>query len=159
MLPKDPLLIGKIRARAGHVRLLQQHRRRWPDHQPEFLRRHLPRQRRRQRHAHGHREQLRGDVPRPHVARAPLHGEPRAPRQHDPTERDHVQLRNSVANDGKSLLANWAIGGNVVRRIDITLIDLIFWNKSVNINSPRALDLYGLGCGRAYLRDEIRAEC
>src|SRR5262249_40558786 len=67
-----------------------------------------------------------------------------APRQHDPAERNHVQLRNGVANDGKSLLTNRAIRGNVVGRVDITLIDLIFWNELVNIDGARAFDLDGL---------------
>jgi chromate transport protein ChrA len=48
-----------------------------------------------------------------------------APCQHDPTERNHVQLRNCVANDGKSLLANRAIRGNVVWRVNVTLIGLM----------------------------------
>src|SRR5262245_43536191 len=67
-----------------------------------------------------------------------------APRQHDPAERNHVQLRNGVANDGKSLLPNCAVGGNVVGRVDITLIDLTFWNELVNIDGARAFDLDGL---------------
>jgi hypothetical protein len=72
-----------------------------------------------------------------------------APRQHDPTERDYVQLRNGVANDGKSLLTNRAIGGDVVRGVDITLIDLIFWNELVNINCASAFNLNGLYFKRA----------
>src|SRR5215831_13012757 len=32
----------------------------------------------------------------------------------------------------------------VVRRVDVTLIDLILWNELVNIDGPRALDLNGL---------------
>src|SRR6516164_6696319 len=67
-----------------------------------------------------------------------------APCQHNPAERNHVQLRNGVANDGKSLLTNRAIRGNVVGRVDITLIDLIFWNELVNIDGARAFDLDGL---------------
>src|SRR5262249_523555 len=66
-----------------------------------------------------------------------------APRQHDPAERNHVQLRNGVANDGKSLLTNRAIRGNVVGRVDITLIDLIFWNELVDVDGAGALDLNG----------------
>ena len=57
----------------------------------------------------------------------------------DPAERNHVQFCNGVANDGKSLLTNRAIRGNVVRRADIPLIDLTFWNKLVNIACPIAL--------------------
>src|SRR6516165_8671015 len=67
-----------------------------------------------------------------------------APCQHDPAERNHVQLRNGVANNGKSLLTNCAIRGNVVGRVDIPLIDLIFWNELVNIDGARAFDLDGL---------------
>src|SRR5207247_4261593 len=52
-------------------------------------------------------------------------------------------LRNSVANDGKRLLTNRAIRRNIVRRVDVTLIDLTFWNKPVNLDGARALDLYG----------------
>src|SRR5262249_34869963 len=36
------------------------------------------------------------------------------------------------------------IRGNVVGRVDITLIDLIFWNELVNIDGARAFDLDGL---------------
>ena len=67
-----------------------------------------------------------------------------APRQHDPAKRNHVQLRNGVANDGKSLLPNCAIRRNVVGRVDIPLIDLISWNELVNIDGARAFDLDGL---------------
>src|SRR5262249_32615428 len=67
-----------------------------------------------------------------------------APGQHDPTERNHVQFRNGVSDDGESLLTNRAIRGKVVRRVDVTLIDFIFWNELVDINGPRALDLNGL---------------
>ena len=35
---------------------------------------------------------------------------------------------------GESLLADWTIGGKVVRRVDVTLIDFIFWNKLVDID-------------------------
>src|SRR5215472_5830256 len=67
-----------------------------------------------------------------------------APRQHHPTERDHVQLCNGVANDGKSLLTNCAIRRNVVGRVDIPLIELIAWNELVNIDGARAFNLDGL---------------
>src|SRR6516165_4870776 len=67
-----------------------------------------------------------------------------APRQHHATERDHVQFRDGVSDDGESLLPNWAIRGYVVRRVDVTLIDFIFWNELVDIYGPRALDLNGL---------------
>src|SRR5262249_18860019 len=67
-----------------------------------------------------------------------------APGQHHPTERDHVQLCNGVADDGESLLTNLVIRGNVVRRVDVTLIDLISGNELVDIDGARALDLNGL---------------
>jgi hypothetical protein len=63
-----------------------------------------------------------------------------APRQHDPTKRNHVQLRDGIADDRKSLLTNLAIRGNVIWRVDITLIDLVFRNELVNIDRPRALN-------------------
>src|SRR5262245_60808188 len=40
--------------------------------------------------------------------------------------------------------ASWPTGRNVVRRVDVPLIDLILWNELVNIDGPRALDLDGL---------------
>ena len=68
------------RHRSPSLRLLQPgHRCHRPDPQPELLRRLLQRQRdRRQWRADGQCEERRGDVPRPHAARAPLHGEPGA---------------------------------------------------------------------------------
>src|SRR5215470_9096573 len=67
-----------------------------------------------------------------------------APRQHHPTERDHVQLCNGVPNDGEGFLTHRPIRGYVVGRLDVALIDLIFWNELVDVDGPRALDLNGL---------------
>jgi hypothetical protein len=64
-----------------------------------------------------------------------------APRQHDPTERNHIQLPDRISNDGESLLANRAVRGNVIRRVDITLIDLTFWHELVDVDGAGALDL------------------
>src|SRR5262245_10579642 len=43
-----------------------------------------------------------------------------------------------------TLLTNWPIGSNVVRRVDVTFIDLVFWNELVDVDRARALDLDGL---------------
>jgi len=67
-----------------------------------------------------------------------------APRQHHPTERDHVQLCNGVPNDGEGFLTHRPIRGYVIGRVDVALIDLIFWNELVDVDGPRALDLNGL---------------
>src|SRR5262249_17045391 len=64
---------------------------------------------------------------------------------------------NGIANDGKSLLPNRAVGGNVVGRVDITFIDLIFWNELVNIDGARAFDLDGLYF--LILNDHVLALC
>src|SRR5215471_19107512 len=66
-----------------------------------------------------------------------------APRQHHPTERDHVQLCNGVPNDGEGFLTHRPIRGYVIGRVDVALIDLIFWNELVDVDGAGALDLNG----------------
>src|SRR5262249_45931206 len=65
------------------------------------------------------------------------------PAQHHPTERDHVQLCNGVPNDGEGFLTHRPIRGYVVGRVDVPLIDLIFWNELVDVDGAGALDLNG----------------
>jgi hypothetical protein len=67
-----------------------------------------------------------------------------ASRQHDPTEGNHLQVRDGVSDDGESLLTNWTIGGDVVWRVEVTLIDFIFRDELVDVDGPRALNLNGL---------------
>src|SRR5262249_35415295 len=61
-----------------------------------------------------------------------------------PTEGDHVQLCNGVPNDGEGLLTHRPIRGYVVGRVDVALIDLIFWNELVDVDRAGALDLKGV---------------
>jgi hypothetical protein len=44
----------------------------------------------------------------------------------------------------KASCTNLTVRGNVIGGVDITLIDLVFGNKLVNIDRPSALDLNGL---------------
>src|SRR5262249_27747260 len=66
-----------------------------------------------------------------------------APRQHHPTERDHVQLCNGVPNDGEGFLTHRPIRRYVIGRVDVALVDLIFWNELVDVDGAGALDLNG----------------
>src|SRR5262249_15277186 len=66
-----------------------------------------------------------------------------APRQHHPTERDHLQLCDGVPNDGERFLTHRPVRGYVVGRVDVPLIDLIFWNELVDVDGAGALDLNG----------------
>ena len=67
-----------------------------------------------------------------------------AARQHDPTDGDHVHFGNRVANDRESILPDLAIGGEVVRRVNIPVIDLTSRNELIDLNGPRAFDLDGI---------------
>ena len=64
--------------------------------------------------------------------------------QHDPAECDHVHLGNGVTDDGKSILSDLTVGHDVVRRIDIALVDLAPWNELVDVHGSRAFNLNGL---------------
>src|SRR5215469_7100367 len=64
--------------------------------------------------------------------------------QDDPTERDHIHFADGVSNDCKSILPDLTIGGDVIRRVDIAVIDLISRNEPVDLDGPSALDLHGL---------------
>ena len=61
--------------------------------------------------------------------------------QHDPTGSDHVHFGNGVADDRKGILANLTIGGDIVRRVDVAIIDLLSWNELIDLYGPRALNL------------------
>jgi hypothetical protein len=67
-----------------------------------------------------------------------------SPCQYDPTESDHIHLANGVADDSESILSHLTIGGDVIWRVDVAIIDLISRNKLVDLNGPRALDFDSL---------------
>ncbi len=62
------------------------------------------------------------------------------PCQYDPTEGDHIHLANGVTNDSKGILSNLTIGGDVVRRVDVAIIDLASRNELIDFDRPRALN-------------------
>jgi hypothetical protein len=64
--------------------------------------------------------------------------------QRDSTECDHVHFADGVADDRKGILSNLTIGGDVIRRVDVAIIDLVSWNELINVDGPRALDLHSL---------------
>ena len=67
-----------------------------------------------------------------------------AARQYDPTDGDHVHFGNRVANDREGVLPNLAIGGEVVRGVDIAVVDLTARNELIDFDRPRAFDLHGI---------------
>jgi hypothetical protein len=64
--------------------------------------------------------------------------------EHDPTERHHVHFADGVADDGKSILSDLTVRRDVVRRIDIALVDLAPRNELVDVDGARAFKLNGL---------------
>jgi hypothetical protein len=64
--------------------------------------------------------------------------------EHDAAERHHVHLANGVADDGKGILSDLTVRRDVVRRIDIALVDLALRNELVDVDGPRAFNLNGL---------------
>src|SRR5262249_18847532 len=71
-----------------------------------------------------------------------------APREHNATERNHVELRNRVANDGESLLPNCPSGA--------PFIDL-FFGTNWSISIVRVLGCRGaIFCGRKATPIEFR---
>jgi hypothetical protein len=49
-----------------------------------------------------------------------------------------------VTDDSKGLLSDLTIGGEVVRRVDLAIIDLVSRNELIDIDCPGALDLHSL---------------
>jgi hypothetical protein len=64
--------------------------------------------------------------------------------QYDPTESDHVHFSDGVADDCKGILPNLSVGGDVIRRVDVTIINLVPWNELIDLYGPRALNFYSL---------------
>src|SRR5215472_11446153 len=64
--------------------------------------------------------------------------------EHDAAERHHVHLANGVTDDGKGILSDLTIRRDVVRRVDIALVDLALRNELVDVDGPRAFNLNGL---------------
>ncbi len=61
--------------------------------------------------------------------------------QHDPAECDHVQFADRSADDRKGILPDLTLGGDVIRRFNVALVDLVFWNELINVDGPSALNL------------------
>src|SRR5262249_29025610 len=74
-------------------------------------------------------------------------------RQHDPAQCDHVQFADSVADHRKGILPDLAIRGDVVRRINIALVDFAFRHELIDVDGVRAFDLNGVEL--VVLNDEI----
>jgi hypothetical protein len=64
--------------------------------------------------------------------------------EHDPTESDHVHFTDGVTDDRKGILPDLTIGGDVIRRVDVAVINLVSRNELIDLDGPRALDLNGL---------------
>ena len=64
--------------------------------------------------------------------------------EHDPAECHHVHFANGVTDNSKGILSDLTIRRDVVRRINITLVDLALWNELIDVDGPRAFNLNGL---------------
>ena len=67
-----------------------------------------------------------------------------APRQHDPSNRDHVHSGNRVPNDREGILSNLAIRSDVVGGVDVAVVDLTSRNELIDFDRPSAFDLHGI---------------
>jgi hypothetical protein len=56
--------------------------------------------------------------------------------QNDPTDGDHVHFGNGVANNGKGVLSDLAVGSKVVWGIDVTVVDLTARNELIDFDRP-----------------------
>ena len=64
--------------------------------------------------------------------------------QHDPAECHHVHFADGVTDDRKGILSDLTIRRDVVRRIDIALVDLALRNELIDVDGSRAFNLNGL---------------
>jgi hypothetical protein len=64
--------------------------------------------------------------------------------QDDPTECDHVHFADGVSDDRKGILPDLTIGGDVIRRVDVTIIDFVSRNELIDFNGPGTLDFDSL---------------
>ena len=67
-----------------------------------------------------------------------------APRQHNPSNRDHVHFGNRITNDREGVLTNLAVGSDVVRGFDIAVVDLTARDELIDFDRPGAFDLHGI---------------
>jgi len=58
--------------------------------------------------------------------------------------RARVHFANRVTDDGKGILSDLTVRRDVVRRVDIALVDLAPRNELVDVDGPRAFKLNGL---------------
>ena len=61
-----------------------------------------------------------------------------------PTERHHAHFGDGVTDNGKGILSDLPVRHDVVRQIDIALVDLALRNKLIDIDGARAFNLNGL---------------
>src|SRR5436305_13088283 len=66
-----------------------------------------------------------------------------AVRQHDARQRDAVLILHGVANHRERLDGGLAVGRDVVRAVEVPLVDLVTRDKAVDLDGMVALDLNG----------------
>jgi hypothetical protein len=66
-----------------------------------------------------------------------------AAREHDAADGDQLHLFDHLANDDESVLANLAVRRDVIRTNVVKLVDLVSWDKLVDVYSLCALQRYG----------------
>ena len=64
--------------------------------------------------------------------------------QHDAGERDAVLVLHGVADHGKGVDAGLAVRDDVIGMVEIALVDLVLWHKTVDVDGVVALDLDGV---------------
>jgi hypothetical protein len=60
--------------------------------------------------------------------------------EHDLADCDHTLLANGFPDHGKCLLSNLAVGGDIVRAVQIQFIDFVLWHELIDVDCPLALD-------------------
>ena len=63
-----------------------------------------------------------------------------ARREDDLAERHHAFLADGLADDGERLLADVAVGHDVIRVVEIELVDFLFRHELVDLDDALALD-------------------
>jgi hypothetical protein len=65
-------------------------------------------------------------------------------RQYHSTDSHHVHFGDRVTDNGEGILTDFAVGGEVVRRVNKPIINLTSRNKLVDLDRASAVDLHGI---------------
>ena len=68
------------------------------------------------------------------------HHDALAPRHHHAGDADHLLFLHGVADDGEGFLADLVLGGEIVRRVAIAIVDRSLGHELLDVDRMRAFD-------------------